>query len=53
MFLPEVFQKLHPKFNTPHILTWAVCIVSIFGTLTLNLDAAAAYVTLEHSLRLL
>ena len=41
-FLPEVFQKLHPKFNTPHILTWAVCIVSIFGTLTLNLDAAAA-----------
>ena len=41
-FLPEVFQKLHPKFNTPHILTWAVCIVSIFGTITLNLDAAAA-----------
>ncbi len=41
-FLPKVFQKLHPKFNTPHILTWAVCIVSIFGTLTLNLDAAAA-----------
>ena len=41
-FLPEVFQKLHPKFNTPHILTWTVCIVSIFGTLTLNLDAAAA-----------
>jgi APA family basic amino acid/polyamine antiporter len=33
---------LHPKYNTPHILTWAVCIVSIFGTLTLNLDAAAA-----------
>ena len=41
-FLPKVFQKLHPKYNTPHILTWAVCIVSIFGTLTLNLDAAAA-----------
>ena len=41
-FLPAVFQKLHPKFNTPHILTWTVCIVSIFGTLTLNLDAAAA-----------
>ena len=41
-FLPEVFQKLHPKFNTPHVLTWVVCIVSVFGTLTLNLDAAAA-----------
>ena len=41
-FLPAVFQKLHPKFNTPHILTWTVCIVSIFGTITLNLDAAAA-----------
>ncbi len=41
-FFPEVFQKLHPKFNTPHILTWAVCIVSIFGTLSLNLDAAAS-----------
>lgn len=41
-FLPKAFQKLHPKFNTPHVLTWTVCIVSIFGTLTLNLDAAAA-----------
>ena len=41
-FLPKVFQKLHPKFNTPHVLTWVVCIISIFGTLTLNLDAAAA-----------
>ncbi len=41
-FLPKAFQKLHPKFNTPHILTWTVCIISIFGTLTLNLDSAAA-----------
>ena len=41
-FLPKAFQSLHPKYNTPHILTWVVCIVSIFGTLTLNLDAAAA-----------
>ena len=40
-FLPKAFQNLHPKYNTPHILTWVVCIVSIFGTLTLNLDAAA------------
>lgn len=41
-FLPQSFQKLHPKFSTPHVLTWTVGIVSIFGTLTLNLDAAAA-----------
>ena len=41
-FLPKVFQKLDPKTNIPSLLTWTVCIVSIFGTLTLNLDAAAA-----------
>ena len=41
-FLPASFQKLHPKYNTPHILTWTVCIISIFGTLALNLDSAAA-----------
>ena len=41
-FLPASFQKLHPKFNTPHILTWTVCIVSIFGTLALDLSSAAA-----------
>lgn len=41
-FLPRVFQKLHPKFNTPHILTWTVGIISIFGTLTLDLNVAAS-----------
>ena len=41
-FLPKIFQKLDPKTNIPSVLTWTVCIVSIFGTLTLNLDAAAA-----------
>lgn len=41
-FIPEIFQKLHPKFHTPYILTWTICTVSIFGTLALNLDAAAA-----------
>ena len=41
-FLPASFQKLHPKFNTPHVLTWTVGIVSIFGTLTLDLNAAAS-----------
>ena len=41
-FLPASFQRLHPKFNTPHILTWTVCLISIFGTMALNLDSAAA-----------
>lgn len=41
-FLPHIFQKLHPKFSTPHILTWTVGVVSIFGTLTLDLNAATS-----------
>ena len=36
-FLPKIFQKLHPIFKTPHILTLFVGIVAIFGTLTLDL----------------
>ena len=40
-FLPRVFQKLHPKFKTPHILTILVGVVSIVGTLTLDLNNAA------------
>ncbi len=41
-FLPQAFQKLHPKFSTPHILTWTVGIVAVFGTLTLDLNVAAS-----------
>ena len=40
-FLPAVFQKLHPKFNTPHVLTWVVGGICMIGTLTLDLDIAA------------
>lgn len=40
-FLPKRLQKLHPKFHTPHILTWTVGIVCIIGTLTLDLNVAA------------
>jgi len=40
-FLPRVFQKLHPKFKTPHVLTILVGIVCIAGTLTLDLNKAA------------
>ena len=41
-FLPRIFQKMHPKFNTPHVLTLTVGIVGILGTLVLDLNVAAA-----------
>lgn len=40
-FLPRRFQKLHPKFNTPHVLTVFVGIITILGVFTLDLDVAA------------
>lgn len=40
-FLPKRLQKLHPKFHTPHILTWTVGIICMIGTLTLDLNVAA------------
>lgn len=40
-FLPGVFQKLHPKFKTPHILTLLVGFLCIIGTLTFNVSDAA------------
>jgi len=41
-FLPKVFQKMHPKYKTPHILTITVGIVGILGTLILDLNVAAS-----------
>lgn len=40
-FLPKRLQKLHPKFHTPHVLTWTVGMIAIVGTLTLDLNVAA------------
>ena len=40
-FLPKKLQSLHKKHHTPHVLTWAVGIVCIIGTLTLDLNVAA------------
>lgn len=40
-FLPKNLQKLHPKFNTPHVLTWLVGIVTIVGILSLDINVAA------------
>jgi APA family basic amino acid/polyamine antiporter len=41
-FLPKVFQKIHKKFNTPHILTITVGLVGIIGTMFLDLNVAAS-----------
>ena len=40
-FLPTIFQKLHPKYKTPHVLTLLVGLVCVIGTMTLDLDVAA------------
>ena len=38
----SIFQKMHKKFNTPHVLTWTVGIVGALGTMLLDLNVAAA-----------
>lgn len=40
-FISGRFQKLHPKFKTPHVLTWTVAAICVVGTLTLDLNVAA------------
>jgi APA family basic amino acid/polyamine antiporter len=40
-FLPKVFQKVHPKFQTPHILTYMVGAICIIGSLFLDIQKAA------------
>ena len=40
-FISKRFQKLHPKYKTPALLTWTVGLLAIVGILTLNLDIAA------------
>ncbi|MCR4881373.1 MAG: amino acid permease [bacterium] len=39
--LPDVFAKVHPKLQTPYIITIVVGIFTIFGTLFLDLEASA------------
>ena len=40
-FLPKILQKVHPKFQTPYILTIFVGIICIVGTLFLDLTESA------------
>ena len=40
-FISKRFQKIHPVFKTPHLLTWTVGILAIIGVLVLDLNVAA------------
>ena len=40
-FLPKILQTLHPKFNTPHVLTLLVGIICICGMFVLDISTAA------------
>ena len=40
-FISKRFQKIHPKFKTPALLTWTVGVLAVVGILTLNLNVAA------------
>jgi len=40
-FLPKLLQKVHPKYQTPHILTYIVGAVCIVGSLMLDIQKAA------------
>ena len=40
-FISKRFQKIHPKFKTPALLTWTVGGLAVIGILTLNLNVAA------------
>lgn len=40
-FLPKLLQTVHPKFQTPHILTYMVGAICIFGSLMLDIQKAA------------
>ncbi len=40
-FISQRFQKIHPKFKTPVLLTWTVGLLAVVGILTLNLNVAA------------
>ena len=40
-FLPKILQKVHPKFQTPHVLTYIVGIICLVGSLFLDIQKAA------------
>ena len=40
-FLPKMLQTVHAKYKTPHVITIAVAIICLIGTLVMNISTAA------------
>lgn len=40
-FFPSVMKKMHPKFNTPYVITWVTSILVIVGSLFMDMNVAA------------
>ncbi len=40
-FFPSVMKKIHPKYQTPHIITWVTSILVIIGSLFMDMNVAA------------
>ncbi len=40
-FLPSVLQKIHPKYKTPHVVTWISGLIVILGALFMDLNISA------------
>lgn len=40
-FLPKNIMKIHPKFKTPHIITWLSGLIVIIGSLFMDLNISA------------
>lgn len=40
-FFPSIMKKIHPKYQTPHIITWVTSILVIIGSLFMDMNVAA------------
>lgn len=40
-FFPTVMKKIHPKYNTPYIITWVTSLTVIAGSLFMDMNVAA------------
>ena len=41
-FLPKILQSIHPKYKTPHVITWISGILVAVGALFLDMNMSAA-----------
>ena len=40
-FFPSIMKKVHPKYQTPYVITWASAILVVIGSLFMNMNIAA------------